>query len=252
MAEKDYTVPALQKGLKILEMFDYQRHRLTQAEMADTLGVSSASLYRIVQTLATMGYLKKVGKNTYELGFQVVSRGFSYLAGKDVVEICTPYINRLRDRTSLSSHLAIREGHEAVYVFRALARQRLSVNVPIGTRFPCHITAIGRALMAGMSAAEIEAIYQGKRLDGYPDSALQTLPDLQALCEKESAQGWHLHHSHHATAIAVPIRNHTGEVVAAINVSIPDPIFTSDGVRDRSIKALKEIADDIMKELGRL
>jgi IclR family pca regulon transcriptional regulator len=249
-SEKDYTVPALQKGLQILEIFDSQRRRLSQSEMAKTLGVSSSSLYRIVQTLTSMGYLNKVGTNTYSLGSQVITRGFSYLASREIVEIATPFILHLRDSTSLSSHLAIREGNEALYVFRALALQRISVNVPIGTRFPCHTTAMGRALLMGMSPEELGTLYQSQRMDGYPDPAPQTLPDLIVRCEKERAQNWSLHYSDYSTAIAVPVRNFTGEVVAAINVSGPDVIMQKEGVQDRLIDALKSAANSIMKEIG--
>lgn len=248
--ENNYMVPALQKGLQILEMFDSQQRSLSQAEMAEALGVSSSSLYRIVQTLTSMGYLNKVGSNSYSLGSQVISRGFSYLASREIVEVAAPFITRLRDSTSLSSHLAIREGNETLYVFRALALQRVSVNVPVGTRFPCHTTAMGRALLIGMSPQELETLYQGQRLDGYPEPAPQTLPDLIAMCEKERAQGWSLHYSDYSTAIAVPVRNFTGEVVAAINVSGPDVIMHKDGVQERLVSALKRSADAIMQELG--
>lgn len=250
MSEKDYTVPALQKGLQILEMFDSQQRKLSQAEMAEALGVSASSLYRIVQTLTGMGYLQKTGTNAYSLGSQVISRGFSYLASREIVEVATPFITRLRDSTSLSCHLAVREGSETLYVFRALALQRISVNVPVGTRFPCHTTAMGRALLIGMSPQALEQLYQGQRLDGYPDPAPPTLPDLIALCEKERGQGWSSHFSDYSTAIAVPIRNFTGEVVAAMNVSGPDVIMKKEGVQERLIQGLKKTANSIMHEIG--
>ena len=87
MSEKDYTVPALQKGLQILEMFDGHTRTLTQAEIAKRFGVSSSSLYRIIQTLTNAGFLNKVSTNTYELGSKVLSSGFSYLASREIVEL---------------------------------------------------------------------------------------------------------------------------------------------------------------------
>ncbi|GAA3567598.1 IclR family transcriptional regulator [Marinobacter xestospongiae] len=250
MSEKDYTVPALQRGLRILEMFDSQRRTMSQAEMAEQLGVSTSSLYRIVQTLTNMQYLNKIGTNTYTLGTQVVSRGFSYLASREIVEVAAPFITRLRDSTSLSSHLGIRDGAETLYVFRALALQRLSVNVPLGTRFPCHTTAMGRALLMGMTPAELQTLYQGQRIDGYPVPAPQTMPELIAQCEKERSQGWSQHYSDYSTALAVPIRNFTGNVVAAINISGPDPVMNSDAVRQQLIDALQDTAREIMRQLG--
>lgn len=250
MTDKDYTVPALRKGLEILAMFDSQNRSLSQADMAERLGVSSSSLYRIVQTLTGMGYLVKTGTNNYELGSQVVSRGFSYLASREIVEIATPMITKLRDRTSLSAHLGIREHTETLYVFRALALQRLSVNVPVGTRFPCHITAMGRALLFDMSATQLETLYQGQQLDGYPDPSPQTLPALISLIEKERERGWSLHYSDHSAAIAVPVRNFTGEIVAAVNASGPDPIMADDQVKYQLFEALSQTAEEIMRHIG--
>lgn len=250
MSEKDYTVPALDRGLKILEMFDSTRRSISQAEMAEQFGVSVNSLYRIVQTLNAAGYLNKVGKTTYELGPQVLSRGFSYLASREIVEVCAPLITRLRDSTSLSSHLSIREGTETLYIFRALALQRVSVNVPLGTRLPCHTNAMGRALLQELSPTQLETLYKGVRLDGYPEPAPRTLPELITLCDREKQQGWSLHYSDYSTAIAVPIRNFTGEVIAAINISGPDVVMHKEGVQERLIKALQSTAREIMKQLG--
>lgn len=249
MAEKDYTVPALQKGLRILEMFDSQCRELSQSEMARQLGVSTSSLYRIVHTLTAMGYLNKIGTNTYTLGTQVVSRGFSYLASREIVEVAAPFITRLRDSTSLSSHLGIRDGTEVLYVFRALALQRVSVNVPVGTRFPLHTTAMGRALLMGMSPEDLQALFQGQRLDGYPRPVPQTMPELLALCEKERAQGWARHSSDHSTALAVPIRNFTGQVVASINLSGPDAVMNAE-VMKTLLTELKRTAREIMRQVG--
>ncbi|ARM85756.1 IclR family transcriptional regulator [Marinobacter salarius] len=250
MSEKDYTVPALQKGLRILEMFDSNCRALSQVEMAQRLGVSASSIYRIVQTLTSMGYLSKIGTNTYALGTQVVSRGFSYLASREIVEVAAPFITRLRDSTSLSSHVGVRDGAEVLYVFRALALQRVSVNVPVGTRFPLHTTAMGRALLLGTTSAELQTQLQGQRLDGYPKPAPQTMPELIALCEKERAQGWTRHYSDHSTALAVPIRNFTGQVIAAINISGPDPIMNAEGVTETLLSELKQTASDIMRQVG--
>lgn len=250
MSEKDYTVPALQKGLRILEMFDSNCRALSQVEMAQRLGVSTSSIYRIVQTLTSMGYLSKIGTNTYALGTQVVSRGFSYLASREIVEVAAPFITRLRDSTSLSSHVGVRDGSEVLYVFRALALQRVSVNVPVGTRFPLHTTAMGRALLMGMTPTELQAQFQGQRLDGYPRPAPQTMPELIALCEKERAQGWTRHYSDHSTALAMPIRNFTGQVIAAINISGPDPVMNAEGVMETLLSELKHTAGQIMRQVG--
>lgn len=245
-----YIVPALQKALRLLELFSPDRRRLTVADFAAHLGVSASSIYRIVYTLTEMGYLTKTGRNTYELGSQVISRGFSFLAGREILQIAVPYINRLRDDTSMSSHLAIREGTEAIYIYRALAPQRVSVNVPVGSRFPCHTIAMGRMLLTALDEEDLTILYKGVRIDGYPSPAPQTLLELKERIAADNGTGWALDYSDYSTAIAAPIRDYVGQVVAAINVSGPDTVMYAEGVQDSLRTALLKTAEAISRELG--
>ena len=81
----DYTVPALKKGLQILELFSTRQRVLSIAELAERLEVSTSAIYRTIVTLTEMNYLKKAGRNAYELGPMVLSRGFCYLASRDIL-----------------------------------------------------------------------------------------------------------------------------------------------------------------------
>ncbi|MFC3609444.1 IclR family transcriptional regulator [Stutzerimonas tarimensis] len=248
--ETDYRVPALQRGLTIVQMFNARERTLAMNDIAERLGVTVSSIYRIVHTLTEMGYLRKVARNTYELGPQVVADGFSYLASRDIVDIAMPHLNALRDRTSLSCHLTIREQTDSLYVYRAFAAQRLSVNIPIGTRLPCHCTAMGRMLLTGLGEDALAGLYQHARLDDYPPPAPKTLPELQQLIANDRERGWVLHRSDYSTAIACAIRNHLGQVVAAINLSGPEAVMDNGFSQDRYREELEKTADAIALELG--
>lgn len=250
--DNDYTVPALFRGLTIIEMFNSRDRVLTVQDFADRLGVSTSSIYRIVTTLTEMNYLDKVAKNTYQLGPQVISNGFSYLASRDVVDIAMPHLNALRNTVSMSCHLSIREGQEAVYIYRSFASQRLSVNVPIGTRIPCHCSAMGRVLLTGMTDSELDSLYQHVRLDGYSVSAPRTLPELKQTVQQDSLQGWVEHRSDFATAIACALRDHHNQIVAAINVSGPDALMEDPHQKEVVRNALLSTAQRISFELGNL
>lgn len=250
IVEKDYTVPALARGLNILEMFSHQQRVLSTNEFAEHLGVSTSSIYRIVQTLTEMQYLKKVARNTYELGPAVVSLGYSFLASRDIIDVSAPHLNQLRDITSVSCHLAIRDGRETIYIYRALASQRLSVNVPLGTRLPCHINALGRVLLGGISDEELGRLYFGAQLDGVPKPNPQSLPELRQRIKEETARGYALSQSDFATAIAAPVRNYANEVVAAINISGPDIFMQGEAINREITAQLLNTAAAISVELG--
>ncbi|MBP0942521.1 IclR family transcriptional regulator [Pseudomonas alliivorans] len=247
--DTDYIVPALARGLSVLGMFSAQTRSLGMHEIAGRLGVSTSAVYRILFTLTDMGYLNKNGTQ-YELGARVISDGFSYLASRDIVDVAMPHLNRLRDQSSLSCHLSIREQTDSLYLYRAFAAQRLSVNVPVGTRIACHCTAMGRMLLTALDDAELSRLYQHIRLDDYPAPAPRTLPELQAMTRQDRERGWVLHRSDYATAIATSIKDHAGKVTAAINLSGPDAIMDPDGARERFQDLLLACSAHISSELG--
>lgn len=246
----DYMVPALKKGLQILEMFDAANRILTIGEFAERLAVSTSAIYRTVVTLTEMQYLKKVGRNAYELGPMVLSRGFCYLASRDIINLAVGHLEELRDETGASCHLAVREGLDAVYIYRAVSPQIMMVNVPVGTRFPCHTVAIGRALLSGLADENLRKLFAGVALDGQTTGGIKSLPQLMALIADVREYGLSTGGSDYSTAIATPVKNYAGSVVAAINVSVPDYIIEAAGVRDRLTACLLHTAAAISKALG--
>jgi IclR family pca regulon transcriptional regulator len=249
--ELDYRVPALQRGLSILQMFNANERNLSSNVIAERLGVSVSAIYRILITLTDMGYLRKLGKNSYELGPQVLCDGFAYLASRDLVDIAMPHLNALRDRTSLSCHLSIREHTDSLYIGRAFAAQRLSVNIPIGTRIPCHCTAMGRMLLSGLTPMELDALYQHVRLDDYPAARPQD-PARAAATARARPRA----RLGDATVPITPLPSpapcvtHRGNVVAAINLSGPEAVMDSPVARERYRESLQQCADAISVELG--
>ena len=248
--DNDYTVPALYRGLRILELFNSQQRILTTQDFADALEVSTSSIYRIVTTLTEMHYLDKVAKNTYQLGPQVISHGFSYLASRDIVDIVMPHLNALRNRVSMSCHLSVREGQDTVYIYRSFASQRLWVNIPVGTRIACHSFAMGRILLTALDETELDALYHHVRLDGYPAPAPRTLPELKHTIANDRDAGWVMHRSDHATAIATGLKDYQGRIVAAINISGPDAMLDSDAHIHELKEQLQATAERISFELG--
>ncbi|MDF3933649.1 IclR family transcriptional regulator [Pseudomonas citronellolis] len=249
MSDMDYRVPALERGLNLLGLFNARERSLGMNEMAERLGVSPSALYRIVQTLQDMGYLNRLERNQYELGARVISDGFAYLCSRDIVEVALPHLNALRDSTSLSCHLSIREQTDSLYIYRAFAPQRLTVNIPVGTRLPCHNTALGRVLLTALGEDELAQLYQQVRLDDYPAPAPRTLLELQHTIAEDRARGWVLHRSDYSTAIATGIRDHSGRVVAAINLSGPEAVLEAPNAEERHLQLLRETAAAISREI---
>ncbi|MGS0468087.1 IclR family transcriptional regulator [Cobetia marina] len=150
----------------------------------------------------------------------------------------------------MSCHLSVREGTDAIYLYRAFAAQRMSVNIPIGSRLPCHVSAMGRILLTVLGEDELQQLYRQIRLDDYPPPAPQNLPALKDAIEEARRQGWVESRSDYATAIATGLYDHTGHLVGAINILGPDAMMADERRRLLLRGALMDCARHINHELG--
>lgn len=251
-----YIAPALQRGLAILELFTPRRRVLTLSEIAAALGVGRASAFRLVYTLEHLGYLGRVEEGkSYRLAPRAMQLGYHYLSGLDGMEVAIPFIDALRDTTQISAHMAVRDGTEVVYVYRAQSHMTLSSNIAVGYRLPAHATAMGRMLLSGLGDEAIAQLYTGVRLDRYSDATAVTLTSLIQQVAEDRRRGWTMNRSSFVSgivAIAAAIRDHRGQVVAAINLSGPSAAMDKPATLDHLTAKVVETAATISRELGYL
>ncbi|VEI75105.1 Pectin degradation repressor protein kdgR [Serratia fonticola] len=164
-----YLIPGLDRGLQLLLAFGEQHKEMTFAELHRLVDMPKATAYRVVQTLEHLGFLERNPRtNTFALGIKVLRLGFEYIASLDVAQAGQPVIEQLRDRSQCSSHLAIRDGHDVIYIARVSAAGSQINQVSVGTRLPAHRTSLGRMLLTSTSREEFERLYPH---DALPDAA---------------------------------------------------------------------------------
>jgi IclR family pca regulon transcriptional regulator len=249
-----YLVGGLMRGLDVLRCFDREHPTLSLGDVARQLGWRRTEPFRFLHTLESLGYLRRdpVTKR-YELTPKVLEIGFSALANLQLPELAQPYLERLRDRTNGSAHVGILDGKDVVYVGRAASRSILSSAIHVGSRLPAHATAMGKTLLAAKSDAWITEWLATNGLKSYTD---HTLAEKRAFLA-EIAQ---IRHRGYATSnqefefgirsVAAPIRNGTGETIAAINVSSAAESVSAANVDDVVVPAVRETALELSQAYG--
>ena len=221
--EKKYIVPALAQGLSALALFSRDRPMITPPEIAQELLLSRATVFRMLNTLESLGYVVRDDRGRhYRLGPAVLGRGFAYLASFDVVEIAQPILQKLRDETGMSSHMAIRDGAEVVYISRFAARTTIASSVQVGTRFPAHATVLGRMLLCELSEGDLKALYSQSLLPQFSQQTPASLAALHEFLAADRARGYAISQSffeNGVNAIAAPIRDKSNRIIAAINIT---------------------------------
>ncbi len=245
-----YLVPALIRGLDILKSLSDGKRRASLTEVAAALAVTRSSAYRLLYTLHHLGFVAYDEQTkSYSLGSQVLNLGFGYLAARDLVEVSMPHLLRLRDRTGWSAHLGELHGREVVYLARVATRRSIASTVHVGTRLPARTTTMGRVLLSGLSDEELGELFH----DDVPDR--HGLAALLRQAKEDAARGAVTQNAVYepgVASVAAPVRDVTGRIVAAINISVV-AMFTSDAELNGSLKAeVIATADAISRDLGRL
>ncbi len=229
-AQCRYIVPALAQGLGALALFSRECPSLTPPEIAQAMSLSRATVFRMLNTLESLGYLvRESDGRRFRLGPAVLGRGFAYLASFDLVEIAQPILQQLRDEAGMSTHMAIRDGAEIVYVSRFAARTTIASSVQVGTRFPAHATAMGRVLACELGTAELAALYPRRELRRYSEQTPKTLEAFRRILKDDRDRGFVVSQSFFergVCAIAAPVRDKTNMIVAAINATSVDSHVT--------------------------
>ena len=249
-----YLVPALIRGLNILQELSGDRRQLTLSEVAASLAVTRSSAYRLLFTLGHLGFVAfDSATKTYSLGPQVLRLGYGYLASRDLVEVATPHLVRLRDRTGWSAHLGELLGRDVIYLARVATRRSIASTVHVGTRLPARTTTMGRILLSGLSSDEVIELYRDEPQSGERGKSPTTLAEFAEQIATDRVNGVVVQNSGYepgVASIAAPIHDMTGKIVAAINISAV-ALLTNEAELNGTLKAeVLAAADAISRDLG--
>jgi DNA-binding IclR family transcriptional regulator len=252
MTTPRYNVPGLERGLRILQLFDRSRKVLGAAEMARALQIPRSTAFRIAQTLEHLGFLVREN-DAYRVGPAVLRIGFEYIASLEFTELARPLVERLRDESGFSAQLVIRDGQEVVVVLKAMAQTTFSSNVNVGTRMPAHATILGRVLLADADDRSLTALYPGATLPKVSSKSPKSLGELKRLLREDRARGYAVSESFFEqgiSAVAAPVRDGTGAIIAAISITAQRPNLEPAELRERLVKQVLRAARDLSHQLN--
>jgi IclR family pca regulon transcriptional regulator len=141
---------------------------------------------------------------------------------------------------------------EILIVERVEDRQILGMRLHVGSRLPAYCTSVGHVLLAGLPVHEVARRLEGVSLVVHGPSTITSLPRLLQRLEEVRAQGYALSDEELAVghrAVAAPVRDWNGDVIAAINVSVPSARVSADEMRERVSPLVREAARAIESDL---
>lgn len=193
---------------------------LSLTEISQRAALPLSTTHRMVAEWVHWGGLTRLDDGRYSLGLRLWEVGVQTPTARNLRTIALPYLEDLYESTHEHVHLAILDGHDALYVEKLSGHQAVHVISRVGGRLPLHATGVGLVLLA-FAPADLQEDYLASPLTKFtpltqtdPDALRRRLAEIRATgvarMSEEMTPG--------SSSLAAPILDRTGLVVAAVSV----------------------------------
>lgn len=255
MSEETPSVKSALRTLEILETVARYRDGITFVALADVLPYPKSSLHGLLQTIASRGWLTfDADSRKYAIGVKPWEVGQSFLRSRELVVRARQYLREANQELDETVQLGILDDLDVVYIDKVEGTRPLRLFSNVGSRLPAYVTGIGKALLSGLPDAELERRFAGVELPGYTAKTITSGDELIRVLAESRRQGYATddgEYTHGVFCVAVPIRDGSGSVVAAMSCSVPQArIELGELQPGQMIEVLVRQARHISKALG--
>lgn len=252
-APKTPSVPALVRGLAILERIAKSRRGLTFAQLTRYFGFPKSSVHTLLLTLEREGYLQRdTGTGRYLAGEKLVNMATMTSDGVVLREKAASLLQALAAETGMTAHLAILDRDEVVVVAKAEPAGRQRIATWIGKRMDIHCTSLGKCLVAHLSDGELDRLIGGRSLLRHNENTIVSPLQLKKELARTRALGYAMDDEEEeigVRCIGAPVWNWEGAVVAAVSVTGSTGRIHSETL-EQTASQVKKAALAISRQLG--
>ncbi len=250
--KKTTVLQSVKKGLQILQLFTQEKPVWGITEIAKELQLHKSTVSRLVTDLVVEGFLQKE-KKKYKLGFSFLTIGGIITSHLKIHQESKDILKELVDDLEVTAHISILEGREITYVHKVECSNPVPLLSAIGKKQPPSCTSSGKVLLAYQKEAVVNRIIEA----GLPRLGPNSVTDHEQLIDQlrqVKEQGYSVCIGElldNFVSIAAPVRDYTGDVVAAVSV-----VDTIERIHNQNmklfIKYVIEAAEEISIRLGYL
>lgn len=226
------TIKSLDRALVVLAEVA-RAEGITLSALAQRLGESPATIYRVLTTLALHQIVESNDSaQTWHIGAGAFLIGSAFLRRTSLVETSRPILRDLMETTGETANLGVEKDGHVLFLGQVETHAPIRAFFPPGTLSPLHASGIGKVLLAYFDAARLQR-FGAAGLDRFTPHTLADVTELQADLTQIRTRGYSVDDQERnigMRCIAAPIRNALGEVIAGISVSGPTSRIASEEV----------------------
>ncbi|RLL43745.1 IclR family transcriptional regulator [Oceanobacillus piezotolerans] len=221
---------SVNNAIRILRAFSMDQPQKGVRELGSELGIGKSSVQRILATLSSHGFVRKNKEtNKYELGLSVLELSSIFLEHIDLHQEALPVVTKLAHTHKETSHLAVLEDSDVVYLCKVESSHSLELRSHSGHHNHIHCTSSGKLLLAHSDRHLVDKV-MSDNLMKFTSTTITNQEALQNELNKILKQGYSVSKGEYrkdVTSVSAPIRDHSGKVIAAVNLVGPSDRFTN-------------------------
>ncbi|MEP6815433.1 MAG: IclR family transcriptional regulator [Marmoricola sp.] len=243
-------VQSVDRAVTILEVLA-RLGEVGVTELAAELGVHKSTAFRLVGTLEARGLVEQAGeRGKYRLGVGVLRLAGATTARLDVVQEARPICKSLAASTGETVNVAVLSESSALYLDQVAGSSALQPHNWVGQHIPLHATSNGKVLLSSLGVERLDEVLHG--LPAYTELTITKRSALRSELDVVREQGYAVAVDElevGLTAVAAPIRNAHGDVIASLSVSGPTFRLGQEKL-DKVVPLLQQAAEEISHRLG--
>jgi DNA-binding IclR family transcriptional regulator len=241
---KDYNVRAVERAVQILSSLDDEHPERTLSEIVQATGLHKATTYRILMTLLNCGFIDGTADGErYRLGLCMIGLGLGALNRLDFRQEALSHMERLVERFQETCDLGVFDRGQVLELEVVHGRHALTIAARVGRHLPAHCTAGGKVLLAFLSPEIVEPVLKAP-LERFTENTITSPTRLREELEVVRERGYGLDNEEFEEgicAVAVPIRDIGGNVIAQMSIPGPTSRLTPERIPEIA-QALMEAA----------
>lgn len=249
-----YYVEALGRGLALLDCFIEHPGPHSLIELSRQIGLGMPTTLRLIRTLEEAGYVRQAADTKrYRLSWKMLQLHDVTASMLDYADLARPHLEDLAATVGEATGLAVLDDTDVRLAIRVSSTRIISANIPPGSLFPPHATAMGKMLLAGLDPSVVHELVGRRPLVRFTPTTITCVDDLLRELRVVAAQGYAASNQEWESglrSLAAPVRTRDGRAVAAVCIVVVRPDLTTQIMERDFLPALRHTAAAISEELG--
>ena len=248
-----YRVQVLDRALEILRVVGDRQGDSSLVEICKALKLHKSTVHRLMMVLERHRMVdKNPDTGRYRLGLRLFELGSKAISVLDLRDRSRPFLNQVLSETQETVHFCILDQGEVLYVEKLEPERSVRLASRVGRRSPAYCTSVGKAILAELPAAEVDAIIRHSGLKRITPHTIVNSEVLKRELQAIRARGYAIDDEENeegVRCVGAAVQDHSGRPIAAMSVSGPAFRLNKSKVADIA-KSVGHAAAALSRELG--